>query len=223
MKSCIKSLEEAMKNELYKFANRENWDLTEVQVDGCWRSGGLLNIYATFEMLELYIKNRDGKYEQLKDYITRDEVKIFFIVSLLESLQKISSITKTGSRAAVKDFFNTYVSDERKRKVEASFSIRKSNESTSRQITFSEWVDVIYGIRSAFAHEVQYICQVFTTRRSNPYHYRNCASIKDVEGHAWLIELIARDFTFEDFRQLVSMSIREWLVQPNSDSMQLSN
>jgi hypothetical protein len=106
----------------------------------------------------------------------------------------------------VKEFFKTHVNETDKEQVKRSFTITKIKGVSSSDI-FNDWVEALYGIRNAFAHEVNYICQVFTDSHSlvdEVYEYRNCEAIYKIEEGKkiyWLQKFETKNFSFLISRQ----------------------
>lgn len=162
---------------------------------------------AFFEMLNFKIPQDN---EPLKDYVTRDEMKIFLIVSLVESIIKLKN-GSCGSKKSVKRFFCDYFLQQDKDKIESKIIIKKAKDKKERNIIFCEFVNILYKIRCNFTHEGEYICQFFyhseSPKDKNFHEYRNIGK----EGKFKNIEILETGITFLEFEKMIKSAIKNYL------------
>jgi len=155
-------------------------------------------VVAFFEMLKFKIPSDD---HCLEEYLCRDELKIFLIVTLIESISKLNN-KKQGSKAAFKSFCCKYFLSHDKDLIENKILANK------QPISFCQFVDILYKVRCNFTHEGEYICQFFyhpSNRRGANYHeYQNIEKLRAIKS----LEI---GIDFMVFKRIIINAIKNYL------------
>ena len=172
---------------------------------------------AFWDMLDYLIP--DNHPTPLRQYVTRDETKIFIIISLLEAITSINDKDNEGNRRKVSIFLNKYFSQDDKDEIEAKTSKININNK-EKQVKFNDFVFILYEIRSNFTHRGEYINQFFyhptidTTNNFHKYQYESFTFEKTSNKKSTTTKHIHTSLTYKQFENMIIRSIRNYLIEP---------